>query len=176
MKRRGAPQDVPQVIAIVQPTRANKISLKKIVREFLQAGKEPLYLVVGDEVRLSARPSPTAIPVEGSGSRITLPEAVIETLGLTSDTLLAILEREGAVALKRDQDHAAAEQHLKRAVERDPRFTKAHYCLALVYLTSGRIDDAEGEIQQTLRLSPGHPLAHAVQRYIVKLRQLDVPM
>ena len=101
MKRRGAPEDVPQVIAIVQPTRANKISLKKIVREFLQAGKEPLYLEMEDEVLLSAKTSPTAIPVEGSGSRIILPETAIETLGLTPDTLLAILEREGAVALKR---------------------------------------------------------------------------
>ncbi len=101
MKRRGAPEDVPQVIAIVQPTRAGKISLKKIVREFLQTGKDPLYIEMGEEVLLSAKPSPTAIPVEGSGSRIVLPQAVVKTLGLNQDTLLAILEREGAVALKR---------------------------------------------------------------------------
>ena len=101
MKRRGAPEDVPQVIAIVQPTRTGKASLKKIVREFLQAGKGPFYVETGQEVLLSAKPSPTASPVEGSSSRIILPEAVIEILRLDQDALLAFLEREDAVALKR---------------------------------------------------------------------------
>jgi hypothetical protein len=147
MKRRGAPEDVPQVIAIVQPTRAFKIPLKKIVRGHLQADSKPLYLEVGNEVLLTTTPSPIAIPVQRSGSRIALPDTVVAELGLEQDTLVAFLERAHAVALKRlDIAEQAGDQAKAVDIETAYRVTRTVYTCPLPDVRLPRLRDQHSEL------------------------------
>ena len=48
-------------------------------------------------------------------------------------------------------DRAKAEEHLKKALEIDPRFTNARVDLARVYIADARYADARRELQQVVR-------------------------
>jgi tetratricopeptide (TPR) repeat protein len=76
----------------------------------------------------------------------------------------------GVVAFSRDKDYAEAVNQLKAAVDKDPKFTKAQYYLALTYLNQRQFDDAVQALDRTLALSPGHPFANAVRSYIARAR------
>ena len=47
-------------------------------------------------------------------------------------------------------DRAKAEEHLKKALELDPRFTNARVDLARVYVADARYADARRELQQVV--------------------------
>ena len=55
--------------------------------------------------------------------------------------------------------HEQAIQEYKRAIALDPSFDEAHHQLAVVYFHVGLLDEAHGEIEQTLALNAGNTLA-----------------
>ena len=91
-------ENIPQVLALAQVARGGKVNLKKDVTKHL--GRDTLYFDIRDEVLLTNQATATAEPVEVRGSRMVLPESVMQTLGLEQGALLALLQRENAVALK----------------------------------------------------------------------------
>lgn len=72
----------------------------------------------------------------------------------------------GVVAFSKEKDFVLAERHLSEAVDKDPKFTKAQYYLALSYLNRRRFEEANEAMGRTLEISPGHPFAHAVRAFI----------
>lgn len=97
-----APSDgIPQVIAIVPVSREGRVSLKKDVRNYLGAGQGALYLDSRKEILLTARQSPTGKPAQVLGNRLRLPGEVVAKLTLGRGSLLAMIQRAGAVALKK---------------------------------------------------------------------------
>lgn len=91
----------------------------------------------------------------------------LEQLNPDSNGLLFI---RGVVAFSRDKDLQKAEKFLQQAVANDPKFTKAQYYLALTYLNRRKLEDADQAMAKTLEISPGHPFANAVQKYINRLQ------
>ena len=92
---------VPQVMAIVRCAAGGLVRLRKIVIEYLGGDGSRLNLTRNGEVQLRAWPSSDSIPVELSRGRLQLPAAVSQMLGLEAGSLLAMIERPGAIALKR---------------------------------------------------------------------------
>ncbi|MBN2358005.1 MAG: tetratricopeptide repeat protein [Deltaproteobacteria bacterium] len=80
--------------------------------------------------------------------------------------------QKGVVAYCRDQDLHQAERYLKEALAKDPQFAKAQYYLALTYLSMHRYDHAREALEQTLRISPGHPLANAIRGYVQRVKKI----
>ena len=93
--------------------------------------------------------------------------AKIEALNPDSNGLRFV---RGVVAFSRDKDYVSAEKFLGEAVANDAKFTKAQYYLALSYLNRRQFDAAVAALDQTLRISPGHPFANAVRAYIARAR------
>lgn len=96
-----ATDNIPQVIDIVPASQDGKVSVKKIVRDYLQAGREALHLDCGPEILLRPRACTSTMPANMSGSRLQLPREAISTLILDKNTLVAIIQRTEAVAIKR---------------------------------------------------------------------------
>ena len=95
------PADIPQILAIVRPSADGKVPLKKDVLKYLGAGACSLFLDTGNEVMLSASPSVSAVPAEMQGTRAILPLECVAKIGLEKGDLLAMVQRDGALALKR---------------------------------------------------------------------------
>ena len=95
------PTDIPQILAIVRPSADSKIPLKKDVRAYLGAEDDALYLDDGEEILLSASPSDSATPVERQATRAILPSSAIARIGLKKGDSLAMIQRDGALALKK---------------------------------------------------------------------------
>ena len=100
---RNAPlDDVPQVVAIVRASGEGKVSLKKAVRDYLGAEGDSLYLCTrGEEILLTARGSPSDAPAELLGNRLCLPGQIVARLGLQKGSMVAMIQRGDAVALKK---------------------------------------------------------------------------
>ena len=98
---KSLPEGIPQIIAIVSVSREGVISLKKLVRDYLGAGDGTLYLESESEVLLTPRPSSAGKPVQISKNRLRLPDDVLTKLELERGSLVAMVQRAGAVALKR---------------------------------------------------------------------------
>lgn len=98
----GASIPIPQILAIQSVGEDGRLYLKKAVRTYLKAvDDEPVFLVQGDEVWLTAQGDRgTPLALEGRG-RVTLPEAVLSRLGLTAGGDAALVQRPDAVAVKR---------------------------------------------------------------------------
>lgn len=92
--------EYPQVIAAAKASRSGTVTLKKRVRDHLGGGDD-LYLVTEPEVLLTARKASGELPAELKGSRLQLPEDVQARLGLDGNSLVAMIQRPGAVAIKR---------------------------------------------------------------------------
>lgn len=93
--------DIPQVVSIVKVTGNGETNLNKSVREHLGSDSGPLYLNVGKEVLLTTRKTARASAVVMRGKRLSLPSDIMATLRLEKGSLLAMVQREHGVALKR---------------------------------------------------------------------------
>ena len=104
------PKAVPQVLAFAAVTRGGRVGLTKAVRQHLDGGA--LYFDLQDEILLTNQATATTVPAQVHRTSMTLSEAVMQTLGVRHGALLAMVEREGAAALKaataeeRPSDHA----------------------------------------------------------------------
>jgi len=93
--------DIPQVVAIVKVTGSGETNIKKSVREHLGSDSRPLYLNVGKEVLLTTKKTARARAVVIRGKRLPLPKDIMATLKLEKGSLVAMVQRENGVALKR---------------------------------------------------------------------------
>lgn len=62
-----------------------------------------------------------------------------------------------AAKASRKEDRAAAIEHLKKAIELDPKYMEAHYNLGVQYLNTRRFELARSEFQAAVTLDPGAP-------------------
>jgi hypothetical protein len=92
---------IPQVLAIVPVTGKGRVSLKKVVRDYLDPAGGTLYLRIDREVVLTPQESTGSMQAEVAGSRLDLPVEVIARLDVARGSLLAMIQRQHAVALKR---------------------------------------------------------------------------
>ena len=90
---------VPQVAAITRCSAAGRLALKANVRKPLGSG--PLYLQTNGEVVLTTQAKAGSSPVAIEKNRLVLPADVIDTLGLEGSSQVALVGREGGVAIKR---------------------------------------------------------------------------
>lgn len=67
-------------------------------------------------------------------------------------------------------DFARGEEHLRRAIELEPRNPKFRTNLAVHFLKQGKIEEAQGEIQEALRIDPNHKSAQQMNQYLSNLR------
>jgi len=92
---------IPDVVAIVKASRDGKVNVKREVRDALGVRDGPLYLEVGEEVLLTPRKTRAARPAEMQRNRLCLPGDVAAKLELEAESLVAMIERNRGVALKR---------------------------------------------------------------------------
>jgi eukaryotic-like serine/threonine-protein kinase len=66
----------------------------------------------------------------------------------------------GCVKLYHDWDRTAAEGYLRRAIELNPGYGKAHYSLMLCLVQTGRFEEGRVALDRALELDPGNMLYH----------------
>ncbi|MFB0543793.1 MAG: hypothetical protein ACETVR_03330 [Candidatus Bathyarchaeia archaeon] len=95
-------EEIPQIIAIVSISPDGKVNLKKDVREHLgMKDAQTLFLDTQDEIILSAEEGTgEEIPLR-KGNRILLPEGALRKLGITDRSLVGLVQRRKAVAVKK---------------------------------------------------------------------------
>ena len=95
-------EEIPQVIAIVSVSTDGRMNLKKAVREHLGI-KEPkrLFLDMSDEIILSTDEKKGEEIELIKGNRIRIPERALRRLGITTKSLVGLVERKNAAAIKR---------------------------------------------------------------------------
>ena len=115
---------IPQIVSIVPLLADGKVSLKKDVRDYLGGG-DALYLHENTEITLSVEKTRSSVPAQLAGRHLMLSPDVLASLELTAGDLLAMIQRDGAVALKklevveRDADRArVVDYETARKVER----------------------------------------------------------
>jgi len=108
---------IPQVISIVRVSRGGQIVLKKRVQERL--GSKDVGLATDHEIRLLADGVRTP---EVKANRLCLPEEICKLLDVSDGDLIAMIERQPGVALKKV---VLEERHAKVAKieDRESRFT-----------------------------------------------------
>jgi hypothetical protein len=94
-------ENIPQVVAIVSISAEGKLTLKKAVRQHLalQPGQS-LFLDMQKELLLSTDAVGSEVPVD-ERNRVGLPERARERLEVVGKTLVALVQRPRAVAVKR---------------------------------------------------------------------------
>jgi hypothetical protein len=92
------PDDAFQVIAIVPVNGSGRIFLKKKAMAHL-GGDQRLRLTVGEELELAARRRGQEVPLKGG--RLALPQSALQVLNASPGTLVALVAREHALALKK---------------------------------------------------------------------------
>ena len=90
---------IPQVISVVPVSREGKVNLKKNVRTYLGASNGKLYINARKEILITTEKS--GIQAELRGNRLCLPEEVLTKLELEKGSLLTMIQRQEAVALKK---------------------------------------------------------------------------
>jgi hypothetical protein len=101
LNKNAAPDRIPQIMAIAPVSRDGKVTLKKKVRDYLGTVGRDLYLDVRQEILLTTRKSAASKPAEMQGNRLLLPGEILTELELEKGALLAMIQRKGAVALKK---------------------------------------------------------------------------
>ena len=91
---------IPQIVSIVPLLASGKVSLKKDVRDFLGGGLS-LNLHENTEITLSAEKTRSSVPAQVTGRHLILSPDVLAGLELTKGDLLAMIQRDGGVALKK---------------------------------------------------------------------------
>jgi uncharacterized protein HemY len=88
----------------------------------------------------------------------------IEALPASSDSEATRNEQEALDAMK-TYDVARAEYLLKKAVERDPKFTRGRLRLAALYLGLAATSDATSTVQKAIEADPSQPLCYRILAY-----------
>jgi hypothetical protein len=92
---------VPQIVAIVPFTLDGRLSLKKAVREHLGLGDQRiLYLDMQAEIILSTAVVGDALAIDRK-NRVHLPRKALIRLGITERSLVGLVQRDSALAIKR---------------------------------------------------------------------------
>jgi chemotaxis protein methyltransferase CheR len=80
-----------------------------------------------------------------------------------------------ASQLANEGHYQEAADLLKRIVEEDPTAAEAHHLLGILFLSSNRLDEAEGQFQKVVYLSPHAPIAyfHLGMLYLRKGRRRE---
>lgn len=95
-------EKIPQIIAIVSISPDGKLNLKKDVREHLgMEDAQPLFLDMQDEIILSAEEGTGEEISVIKGKRIRLPEEALRKLGIADRSLVGLVQRRKAVAIKK---------------------------------------------------------------------------
>ncbi|MBM3240171.1 hypothetical protein FJZ31_28130 [Candidatus Poribacteria bacterium] len=90
---------IPQVISVVPVSSEGNVNLKKNVRDYLGTSDGALYLIVEKEILLTTERADIQAKIRGN--RLCLPEEILTKLELEKGSLLAMLQRQNAVALKK---------------------------------------------------------------------------
>jgi bifunctional DNA-binding transcriptional regulator/antitoxin component of YhaV-PrlF toxin-antitoxin module len=92
---------IPQIVTIVTVSAEGRLNLKKAARQHLGLeDAQTLFLDTGDEIILSAEGGKgSECPLE-KGGRITLPEDALSKLGIAGRSLVGLVQRERALAVK----------------------------------------------------------------------------
>ena len=99
--KRATSEGIPQVVATARVAATGAVTLNKGVRDYLGVGDGPLYLSHQMETFLTARESAGSRLAEIRRNRLHLPEEVVTKLGLEKNSLVAMVQRPEAVALKK---------------------------------------------------------------------------
>ena len=94
-------EDIPQVLAIAALAQKGAVALNKVVREHLDADAGPLQLQTTDSGELWLTPRPSGEPAQMTKSRLQLSTETVEALDLAPGDLLAFVQRDAGVALKK---------------------------------------------------------------------------
>ncbi len=95
-------REVPQIIAIVSVSPDGKMNLKKDVRGHLgMKDGQTLFLDTQDEIILSAQEKKGEEIALMKGNRIRLPERALSKLDITDGSLVGLVQRRNAVAVKK---------------------------------------------------------------------------
>ncbi|UCH33620.1 MAG: hypothetical protein JSV65_13755, partial [Armatimonadota bacterium] len=93
---------LPQIVGIVQISSDGRTKLSKAVRRYLGLSDgRRLFLDLGDEIILTARRGKRSELLVEAGDRMSLPEAALRTLRIDGKSLVGLVEREKALAVKR---------------------------------------------------------------------------
>jgi hypothetical protein len=156
---RKTPDGIPQIVTIVSLTAKRQINLKKAARQHLNLQQgQPLWLTEGSEILLSTSTAEDGLSYEievSKGNRVTLPDSILARLGIQAKSLVGLVQRPNALALKKldiveieasqarllDRETAAT---ITRCVEtnpmpqkRLPQLVEQHRDLALRYGVMG---------------------------------------
>ncbi|MBT4501097.1 MAG: hypothetical protein HOC74_25430 [Gemmatimonadetes bacterium] len=99
-KKSQAKDHIPQIVSIVPVLRDGKVSLKKDARNHL-GSPDSLYFDEQEEILLTAVATPSSTPAESTARYLHLSEEVLASLELSRGDLLALIQRDGALALKK---------------------------------------------------------------------------
>jgi hypothetical protein len=91
---------IPQVADIVKVKGSGEITIKKDLRKLFDTDKKSLYITVGEEVLLSTRKSKGSQEVALTNNRISVEGRVAELLQLEKGSHVAMIQRDGGLALK----------------------------------------------------------------------------
>jgi hypothetical protein len=102
---RKTPDGIPQMVTIVSLTARRQINLKKAARQHLNLQQgQPLRLTEGSEILLStsaAEDGPSHEIEVSKGNRITLPDSILTRLGIQAKSLVGLVQRSNALAVKK---------------------------------------------------------------------------
>lgn len=99
-KKSQAKDHIPQILSIVPLLKGGKISLKKGVKTYL-GNADSLFFNAQAEILLTTVETPSSTPAECTTRHLHLPDAILASLELAKGDLLALIQRDGAVALKK---------------------------------------------------------------------------
>ena len=92
---------IPQLVEIARLSAAGTLTLKRRERRYLGSDAGPFYLSTDSEVLISATKAGNVSPAQVTGKRLLLPEDVQRRLAIQEGSPVALIEREGCLALKK---------------------------------------------------------------------------
>ena len=95
------PLGIPQVLAIARVSSKGTVVVKKGVTDHLDKDTGPIYLSDQEEMLLTTMASAADELAELRGNRLRLPAEIMVKLKLAKDSLVAMIQRPEAVALKK---------------------------------------------------------------------------
>lgn len=91
---------IPQIIQITK-VKNGGITLKKESKNHIGLGKDTqVHISIEDEIRVSSGGEGEKVELE-KGKKLVLPKKVLDTIGVTDDDLIGLVEREGSLAIKK---------------------------------------------------------------------------
>ena len=95
-------KDLPAVLAFIPISADGWITLNKTVRKHLEFEElKKLFLEMHDEVVITSQGNNVKQIASTKGNRIQLPEKALKKLEVSANSLVALIERKDAVAIKR---------------------------------------------------------------------------